>query len=161
MEHLEAFARKIHGLVTDMDVVVYGAIDETAVQLVQVNKETLLDGIGSDGLPLNDLNPTFKRPGTPTLYKPLKASLNPRAAGRYDMNFTGASFEAMKLQIQQKRYSIIGAGWAARYDQGQVEWAANLRGRVFGIFENDHLLYYKRQYLYPTISRRIKTYLGI
>lgn len=160
MADMEEFAGNWNRLATD-DSFYGGVIKDTAEGLVKVNQENLKDGMGSDGAPLNQLDRKFRRAGMPGSYRTFKMSLNPRAQGRYDMNLTGRSFDTMRLEVESGRYSIVGAGWANKYNNGEIPWATNLAGRIWGIYQSDHMVYYKTTYLYPLLQTRMRQYLAL
>lgn len=138
-----------------------GAIELTANDLVNVNKVQLEHGMGSDGLPLTDLSPEFELPEVGK-YLPYKVAKNPLSQGRYDMNYSGYSYDTMYMREEGRGNIIIdGEGWAKEYDLGNVTFAQDLRGRIFGIYPSDALTTYQHTILYPMSISIVKAETGL
>lgn len=132
-----------------------GAIELTSQQLVQVNKEQLLDGKGNDGLDL----PVYKRYIVEggELYGSLKDRLNPRNRGLWDMHYSGRSFKSMRGYFEGDQFRVVGDGFTASYHrQGRA------RGRIHGINPvSDHMTFYRQTYLYPLLRRLYRATVGL
>ena len=160
MAGIEEFADRWNSMAQDANFL-DNTILKTGPRLVEVNQQQLLDGKDNKGGNLDQLSPTFRRKGIPGTYRPFKLTMNPRAEGRYDMNLTNRSFSTMQLVLQAREFNIVGAGWADKYDKGQVEFATHLEGRIWGIHQSDYLLHYKTTYLYPLIQESIRQYMQL
>lgn len=136
-----------------------GAVELTSDKAVDVNKAQLMDGLGNTGEPLPMLS--HYDIGNGTYYDDIKKAMNPLAGGRYDMNWSGYSFSTMRGYFEGERFKIVGEGWAAAYHRGSVLGADEVAGKIYGLYENDHMQYYRTQYLYPLIIQLIKALTGV
>ncbi len=132
-----------------------GAIELTSQQLVQVNKQQLLDGRGNDGLDLPEYKRYLMQSGEE--YATLKERLNPRNRGLWDMNYTGHSFQTMRGYFEGDQFRITSDGLMASYHrQGRA------RGRILGIDKaSDHMIFYRQKYLYPMIRKLYRATVGL
>lgn len=134
-----------------------GAIIDTKEGLIAVNQNQLLDGTGSDGLPLPDYADLTKFNG----YGAYKFAKNPRNEGRYDMYNTGNSFYTMYAESYGSEIKIGSAGYAQSYDDGSNENAYFLKGKIFGVYQSQYLEQYRENILYPRIREVIKEEIGL
>lgn len=122
------------------------SVMETEEQLLDVNREQLLDGKDKDGAD----NPDYSNYMG---YGDTKMEMNPRNRGYYDMNLTGNSFRNMLLYLNGRNIEVHTSGEAA-------EWDRLYGGRFFGIGDNIHLENYRISFLYPQIIKNIKNETG-
>lgn len=149
--------------VVDNIIQLTGAVlQEHEQEVLDINRAQLHKGMGSDGSMLQKYDPDFsvKVGGSSIRYKALKESMNPHSAGRYDMFFSGDSYNRMRLVIDGPRYQITGEGFAKAYHDGTIMNGV-VRDRIYGLYENDHMEYFRRQYLYPELRNQIKMYTGV
>lgn len=118
----------------------------TSKELLDVNKEQLLDSDGVDGNPL----PRYKWDS----YRDWKRNNGARFPDNYNMYHTGHSFQTMSLQVSNGKYEIKSLGTAQTWDN-------KLKGNIFGITQGTtYLLDYRQNFLYPEIVKNIKTLLN-
>lgn len=134
-----------------------GAIIDTKEDLIKANQGQLLDGMGSDGLPLPEYRDINKYNG----YGAYKYAKNPRNEGRYDMYDTGNSFYEMYANVQGNEVLIGSGGLAQGYDNGTNINAPFLKGKIFGLSKGIHLENYQGISLYPRIRQVIRQETGL
>ena len=127
------------------------AVEGTDAQLMDVNKEQLKHGTGSDGKPLPHYK-KFVMPGG-QLYGDAKTKMNPENGGRWDMNWTGYSLSTMSMALDGLKIHISSQGHAR-------DWDMKLGGDIFGVYENSPLENYRKKFLYPLLVRLIKEQTG-
>lgn len=124
---------------------------------IKANQGQLLDGMGSDGLPL----PEYRDINSANGYGAYKYAKNPRNEGRYDMYNTGASYSEMYGTINGNVLDIRTGGVAQSYDDGTNLNAPFLKGKIFGLSKGVHRDNYRMVSLYPRIREVIKQYTGL
>jgi len=139
------------------DTIWKGAVDLTSDKLIEVNQQQLLDGKSNTG----DFLPQYKSFLMPNgeQYGTFKQKKNPRNGGRWDMDLTGNSFSTMKAQFVGDRHVISGEGHAGAFNRGTLG-KGKVKGKLFGVYENDYLKVYREKYLYPLQVALIKAYTG-
>lgn len=151
MSSISEFVERWNNAVNDNHLWIEAVIN-TEEELLEVNKQQLLEGKNKEG---GD-NPEYANYTTETgeLYDRIKYQMNPRNRGLYDMRLTGRSFNTMRLHIfGNNDFAITSDGHA----QG---WNDILGNSLFGVYENVHMELYRYKYLYPAIVRQIKELTG-
>lgn len=148
---ISEFLQKVEDLTSDLDFF-KGAIDLTSQQLVEVNRQQLLDGVDNQG---EDL-PYYQMYTMPDgrRYDQVKQQMNPRSGGRFDMRWTGESFANMRGYFEGNQYRIVTSGEAWGYHTGLYN--RETAGKIFGLYENDYMQAYRKKYLYPLLVQLIK-----
>jgi|GEM_PF-3989159 len=124
-------------------------------QIVSLNQNQLIGGIGRDGTELPYYADVRKSRG----YGEMKMEKNPLNEGRYDMNLTGESFRNMKLDIEGDKYDINTTGHAMDFENGNPTNQPT-SGRIFGL-DADNKNEYRENVLYPDLAAAIEYETGV
>lgn len=129
-------------------------IDEGSQELIELNKERLLNAEGVDGQPLPEYANLY--------YGMQKFRMNSLNMGRWDMNLTGNSWDNMKLKRDNDSIEIYTDGKAQMYHDGTGVHAAQNRakGNIFGVSESDKAKF-RQTTLNKGLVARLKRFLGL
>lgn len=104
---------------------------EHTEEIILMNQNQLMEGKG-----LNDEDlPEYKdyRIESGERYEDVKARMNPKNGGRYDMRYTGASFSTMDLEIVGGSFRLTSQGYMQNYDDGTNDKGDDVKGNILGV----------------------------